>query len=85
MNLILSDVIMPEGSGTELAQQVKQSRPELPVVLMSGFPDRQNAEGAKVLRKPFTEDALLARIDEALAQAAHAGGGKSGPAQRWER
>jgi PAS domain S-box-containing protein len=70
VNLVLSDVVMPHGSGTELALQLQQRRPELPVVLMSGFPDRQ---GAKVLRKPFTEDALLARIGEALAQAGQPG------------
>ncbi|MGA8730467.1 MAG: response regulator [Terracidiphilus sp.] len=36
IDLVLSDQLMPGGTGTELAQKIKQTRPGLPVVLLSG-------------------------------------------------
>ena len=36
VDLVLSDQLMPGGTGTELAQQIKSRRPDLPVVLLSG-------------------------------------------------
>ncbi len=36
VDLVLSDLLMPGMTGTELARQVKESHPELPVVLVSG-------------------------------------------------
>jgi CheY-like chemotaxis protein len=36
VDLVLSDVLMPQVLGTELARLIKQDRPEMPVVLVSG-------------------------------------------------
>jgi CheY-like chemotaxis protein len=36
INLVLSDQLMPGGTGTELAKAIKSTRPHLPVVLISG-------------------------------------------------
>jgi signal transduction histidine kinase/ActR/RegA family two-component response regulator len=61
---VLTDAIMPQMSGTELLQQLKGRRPELPVILMSGFagPELQAqalAAGAQaVLSKPLTSAEL---------------------------
>jgi signal transduction histidine kinase/ActR/RegA family two-component response regulator len=61
---VLTDAIMPQMSGTELLQHLKGRRPELPVILMSGFagPELQAqalAAGAQaVLSKPLTSAEL---------------------------
>ncbi len=62
VDLVLTDVVMPQMSGTELAAAVGALRPELPVVLMSGYSERFVRAGAaeQVLEKPFTADALVA-------------------------
>jgi len=72
IDLLLTDVIMPGVSGREVARQVLERYPGLPVVYMSGYSDEVLAEhellgqGAAVLEKPFTPDALLRAIHTAL-------------------
>jgi signal transduction histidine kinase len=70
-DLVLADEIMPEMTGTELARALRQIRPDLPVVLMTGYggpmrPDRlQSAAVRDVLQKPLSSAALsicLARL-----------------------
>ena len=39
-DLIISDITMPRMTGDELAQQVKAIRPEIPIILCSGFSNR---------------------------------------------
>jgi len=47
-DLVLSDQLMPGGTGTELAKQVKERRPEMPVIIISGVneipPDASHAD-----------------------------------------
>jgi signal transduction histidine kinase/ActR/RegA family two-component response regulator len=75
IDLLLTDVIMPGGSGREIARQVRERYPGLPVVYMSGYTDDVLAEhellgkGAPVLEKPFSAEALLRAIQTALADA----------------
>jgi PAS domain S-box-containing protein len=72
IDLLLTDVIMPQMHGSELAPRLIASRPDLRVLYMSGF--AQPALGATgtlepgvaLLDKPFTEPALLASVREAL-------------------
>jgi CheY-like chemotaxis protein len=70
VDVVLTDVVMPHMSGTELAAAVLALRPHLPLVLMSGYADvqRTSPEGRHVVQKPFTADALLASIHEALSR-----------------
>jgi PAS domain S-box-containing protein len=76
VDLVLTDVIMPQGSGTDLEAAAAELRPNVPVVLMSGYSDwqRASARSGRVLVKPFTADALVARIHEALASGGRGGG-----------
>jgi CheY-like chemotaxis protein len=69
VDLVLTDVVMPEMSGPELAACLQRSHPMLPVVFMSGYSDRQGTwdDGTVVLSKPFTDEALTSKLDEALA------------------
>ncbi len=72
VDLLLSDMIMPEMNGAEVHQIAKRIRPSLPVVFMSGYTadilNNTHAELSKVklLHKPFTRDALGTFVAEAL-------------------
>jgi two-component system cell cycle sensor histidine kinase/response regulator CckA len=64
-DLLLTDVVMPEMSGPELAVKLRARRPELPVLYMSGYTDdvlsaHELAQDATAfLRKPFGNDELI--------------------------
>ena len=55
VDLVFSDLIMPGGiSGVELARQAREARPELPVLLTTGYAGREEMTGEfPVLHKPF--------------------------------
>lgn len=58
IDLVFSDVMMPGGmNGVELAREVRQRRPELPILLTSGFAEavrrEVEAEGIALLPKPY--------------------------------
>jgi CheY-like chemotaxis protein len=69
---LLTDVVMPGITGTELAALVREHRPEIPIVLMSGYSNNDLLErGLRLahgllLTKPFTEATLLSRVRQAL-------------------
>ena len=59
--LLLTDVVMPDISGPELAHRVHERAPGLPVLFMSGHLRGQRSilpEGARLLEKPFTTHEL---------------------------
>jgi len=72
IDLLLSDVVMPQMSGRELAARVRAERPEIPVLFMSGYADWNVVynglleAGVTFLQKPFTKASLLRKIGEAL-------------------
>ncbi len=72
LHLLLTDVVMPKMSGTELAQHLRKSRPEAKVLYMSGYSENlvshQGILDADValIEKPFAEEGLLQRIREIL-------------------
>lgn len=76
--LLLTDVVMPKMSGRTLASRVRQLRPDVRVLLMSGHDDPRRlgsddllhaqGRGFPIMEKPFTEEALLARVRELLAE-----------------
>jgi hypothetical protein len=74
IHLMLTDVVMPKVSGCELAEQAASIRPEMKVIFMSGYADSAVAQrGVRpseghFLPKPFTNDALIAKIREVLSQ-----------------
>jgi two-component system cell cycle sensor histidine kinase/response regulator CckA len=75
IDLLVTDVVMPRMSGPELAQALTQRRPTLPVLYMSGYVGDaldhlgvEDASSRPLLQKPFTADALLRRVREALDQ-----------------
>ncbi|MEO8431280.1 MAG: response regulator [Acidobacteriota bacterium] len=70
IDLLLTDIVMPEMEGPELATRVLELRPGTPVLFMSGYADAAErlglANDRRFLQKPFTPDALARKIREAL-------------------
>jgi PAS domain S-box-containing protein len=72
VDLLLTDVVMPETSGTELAERTARLRPALPILFMSGYacgltgPDARVMPGVDLIDKPFTRSTLLRRVAQAL-------------------
>jgi CheY-like chemotaxis protein len=64
IHLLLSDFQMPEMNGVELAIHISRQRPDLKVLLMSGFPGGMLVlnEGWHFLAKPFIQSQLRALI-----------------------
>ncbi|HWQ34687.1 MAG TPA: response regulator [Blastocatellia bacterium] len=72
LHLLITDVIMPQMSGYELADQLLQRHPGLKIIFMSGYTDDVqvqrsiNNQGVMFIQKPFTPEALERKIREAL-------------------
>ena len=72
IDLVLSDVRMPEGSGVELLDEIKKHHASIPVVLLiTGFADLTADEAKKkgafaLLEKPINQERLLELINSAL-------------------
>jgi CheY-like chemotaxis protein len=70
IDLLLTDVVMPQMRGPELAARLRVQRPDLPVVFMSGYTgeslENAGVDAGELLEKPFGTDALLARVDGAM-------------------
>jgi PAS domain S-box-containing protein len=72
IDLLITDVVMPEMSGPDLAAQLIRSRPGLTVLYISGFTDHALLHpgaieaGTVFLQKPFLPAALLGKVDELL-------------------
>ncbi len=70
IDVLVTDVVMPELGGVELATAVRELHPEVAVVLMSGYPDREvtlDGTPTRWLQKPFSHGELTAEVDAALA------------------
>jgi len=80
-DLIVTDYAMPLMSGVDMLERAREIRPDLPGLLISGYPNRRSIgageEEATVLAKPFTIGQLKAAIGTALR-----GRGRGPPAPR---
>lgn len=69
---LLTDVDMPGINGLELQERVRRTRPDLPIIMMTGFYDdairrRALAGGARdLLRKPLAADALIRCLEDTV-------------------
>ena len=75
VRLLLTDSVMPQMSGRELARQIRELRPELPVLFMSGYDQkvigtrRVLGEDIALVQKPFNAETLLTRVRSVMARA----------------
>jgi PAS domain S-box-containing protein len=81
VDLLVTDMVMPGMLGVEVVARVRETRPQLPVLFISGYAQQVldfhgiAAQDHDILQKPFAEAALLSRVRQALNRA-------SIPAQR---
>ena len=62
VDMLISDVRLPDGSGIELAEQVRQKHPDMPVVFATGDNMKPPLENSVVLSKPFNEEDLARAV-----------------------
>jgi CheY-like chemotaxis protein len=73
LHLLMTDAIMPRMSGRELSGRLRAQRPDIKVLLVSGYTDDtvlQNGlleSGTAFLQKPFTRESLLRKAREVLS------------------
>ncbi|MGH9825239.1 MAG: ATP-binding protein, partial [Blastocatellia bacterium] len=73
IHLMVTDLVMPQVGGIELAERAAMLRPGMRVLLMSGRPDEVSLPGISLaetpfLQKPFSIDALSRKVRELLDQ-----------------
>ncbi|HEX8815813.1 MAG TPA: ATP-binding protein [Terriglobales bacterium] len=72
IHLLVSDLVMPNLGGWDLAERLKHIRPELRVLFMSGYPEHDGHNGnglhhtATILQKPFTLESLALSVRQAI-------------------
>ena len=73
IDLLLTDIVMPGLNGVALASELRQARPELAVLFMSGYSGEgagvyQRIDPTDLLPKPFSAGQLIRRVQEALGR-----------------
>ena len=72
--LLVTDVVMPGISGGDLARRLRENRPDLDALFLSGYPEETGEVDAgllnpgRFLQKPFTDEELLEKIRTILDQ-----------------
>lgn len=71
IDLLVTDVRMPDGTGREVVDAARQTHPETRVLYMSGLPGyhpgvAELVDDAPILAKPFTPSSLVSAVQQAL-------------------
>jgi CheY-like chemotaxis protein len=70
VDVVVTDHAMPGMTGSELARQIRQHWPDLPVILATGYAELPNGEdpGLPRLSKPYLQDELAAQIAQVMSR-----------------
>jgi signal transduction histidine kinase len=73
VDLLLSDIVMPEMGGVELADLVRTLLPDIRILFMSGYADEIEIDemlsmGRAFIKKPFLPESLVAKVRQTLDQ-----------------
>ena len=79
IDVVVTDVVMPNMRGPDLAKRLRSLRPDIKIIYMSGYLEYNGGSGGALedgffLQKPFTRDTLSSKVMEALG---------IGARQRW--
>ncbi len=72
IDLVISDMVMPDMSGVDLSKKLLQIRPDLPIIICTGYNELINSKKAKgigireMLKKPFYANELANTIEKVL-------------------
>ena len=72
IDCLISDIDMPGIDGFELLKRIRAARPELPAILITGYPERLNrlppfaGSRPRIFVKPFKGPDLLAAVSDAI-------------------
>jgi CheY-like chemotaxis protein len=86
ISLLLTDIVMPGKNGRELAEQVEELSPGIPVLFTSGYTDGEIERrgllraGSTFIQKPFTPSTLARAVQKTLEAATPLPGGSGGAA-----
>ena len=73
LDLLITDVGLPNGmNGRQVAEAVRQHRPGVPVLFITGYSGTTLGQGTEVVRKPFNLDTLARRIQSLLSSSGFA-------------
>ncbi len=67
IDLVVTDLVMPQMSGHEFAEQIQLRLPGVPLLYISGLVRGEAADGETFLQKPFSSQELLTRVRQLLA------------------
>ena len=83
LDLLVTDVGLPNGmNGRQVAEAVRQHRPGVPVLFITGYSGTTLGQGTEVVRKPFNLDTLARRIQSLLSASGAASEAQPQPASR---
>ena len=69
LDLMMTDVGLPDMRGDELAAKARELRPELPILFASGYAENINVpEGMYLIGKPFSIDQLREKVESILGK-----------------
>ena len=73
VHLLVTDVVLPDDNGADLAQELSMRRPELKTIFISGYPENavprvgaQEHDFRYYLPKPFSSESLITKIKQVL-------------------
>ena len=69
ISLVITDINMPVMDGPTMIQEIRKSRPEIPIIVVSGLSKKEHhrdgtgLDDLEILRKPYSTDQLLALVE----------------------